>query len=111
VNTTTNQTAITIITSTIAIMAVCCVLSICVLAFFAIQIPPELNTLAGGLVGALTAMLVKTSPTETLKVPTPDTPMPVTVQSSEKDPVHTEEKNTQGKVGKDAKEHQGSQDV
>ena len=97
-NTTTNQTAITVITSTIAIMAVSCVLSICVLAFYGITIPPELNTLAGGLVGALTAMLVKTSPTETQKQPpTPplsDTPTPVSVVSSAADPVHTEETKT-----------------
>ena len=90
-NPTTNQSAITIITMTIAVMAFSCVASICVLAFYGIQIPPELNTLAGGLVGALTAMLVKTSPTETTKPPTPDAPMPVAVQSSETDPVHTEE--------------------
>jgi len=96
-NTTTNQTAITIITGTIAIMAVSCVLSICFLAFYGIQIPPELNTLAGGLVGALTAMLVKTSPTETLKQPLPnppatgDNPTPVQVVNAPNDPVPTEE--------------------
>jgi len=90
-NTTTNQTAITIITMTIAIMAFSCVASICVLAFYGIEIPPELNTLAGGLVGALTAMLVKTSPTETVKPRNPDVPTPVSVVSSVQDPVHTEE--------------------
>jgi len=93
-NTTTNQTAITVITSTIAIMAVSCVLSICVLAFYGITIPPELNTLAGGLVGALTAMLVKTSPTETIKQPLSGTdanPMSVKPITSVADPVHTEE--------------------
>jgi hypothetical protein len=96
-NTTTNQAAITIITMTIAIMAFSCVVSICTLAFYAIQIPPELNTLAGGLVGALTAMLVKTSPTETIKQPPPpppptsDNPMPVKPITSVADPVHTEE--------------------
>ena len=97
-NTTTNQTAITVITSTIAIMAVSCVLSICVLAFYGITIPPELNTLAGGLVGALTAMLVKTSPTETMKQPPPpptDTnPTPVQVVNAPNDPVPTEETKT-----------------
>jgi small neutral amino acid transporter SnatA (MarC family) len=86
-NTTTNQTAITVITSTIAIMAISCVISICCLAFFGIPIPPELNTLAGGLVGALTAMLVKTSPTETIK----SSPAEVQVVNPPTDPVPTVE--------------------
>jgi len=81
---------------TIAVMAFSCVVSICTLAFYAIQIPPELNTLAGGLVGALTAMLVKTSPTETLKAPPapptlPNGATPVTVVNPPSDPVPTEE--------------------
>ncbi len=90
-NTTSNQSAITIITFTIALMAASCVASICFLAYRAIQIPPELNTLAGGLVGALTAMLVKTSPTETVKAPTPDAPAPVQVMNTPAAPVPTEE--------------------
>jgi hypothetical protein len=96
VNTTTNQSAITIITMTIAVMAFSCVISICTLAFYGIQIPPELNTLAGGLVGALTAMLVKTSPTETMKQP-PTPPgsngsaTPVEVVNKPSNPVPTEE--------------------
>lgn len=44
-----------------------CVATVCVLAFRGVQIPPELNTLTGGLVGSLASMLVKTSPTETQK--------------------------------------------
>ena len=90
-NTTTNQTAITVITSAIAIMAVSCVGSVCVLAFYGVLIPPELNTLAGGLVGALTAMLVKTSPTETTKPSPPDSPTPVQVVNPPNDPVPTTE--------------------
>ena len=66
---TTNQTAITVITSTIAVMAFSCVATVCYLSYRGILVPPELNTLTGGLVGALTAMLVKTSPTETQKQP------------------------------------------
>lgn len=58
-----NQLTIQIITGTIAFLAVLCVASICVLAFKAMAIPPELNTIAGGLVGAVTTMLVKTTPT------------------------------------------------
>ncbi len=71
-------------------MALTCVFSVCVLAFYHVEIPPELNTLTGGLVGALTAMLVKTSPTETVK-PAPDSPTPVTVVNPPSDPVPTEE--------------------
>jgi hypothetical protein len=98
-NTTTNQSAITVITMTIAAMAAACVGSVCLLSYRGIQIPPELNTLTGGLVGALTAMLVKTSPTETVRQPTPspvssgDGPTQVAVVSSEVNPVHTEEAN------------------
>lgn len=63
----TNQIVIKIITGSIAGLAAICVITVCVLSYFAIQIPPELNTLTGGLVGALSAMLVKTSPTESQK--------------------------------------------
>lgn len=86
-----NQTAISVITSTIALMSFLCVFSVCYLSYRGIQIPPELNTLTGGLCGALTAMLVKTSPTETLKTPNPDLPSPVTVVNAPSDPVPTEE--------------------
>jgi len=63
----TNRISITVIISTLAFCAGLCVFSVCLLAYYQLQIPPELNTLTGGLVGALTAMLVKTSPTETTK--------------------------------------------
>ncbi len=79
------------ITGTIAIMALACVVTICVLSYLGTKVPPELNTLTGGLCGALTAMLVKTTPTETIKSPNPDVPTDVKVVSSAKDPVHTEE--------------------
>jgi hypothetical protein len=90
-NTSTNQTAITMITGTIAIMALLCVVTICVLSYLGVTVPPELNTLTGGLCGALTAMLVKTTPTETPKTPNPDAPAPVTVVNPPSDPVPTTE--------------------
>lgn len=89
----TNQTAITMITGTIAIMALCCVVTICVMSWFGTKVPPELNTLTGGLCGALTAMLVKTTPTETAKLAPipPDAPTEVTVVNPPTDPVPTTE--------------------
>jgi hypothetical protein len=60
---TDNQGEIKVIIRTIATLAFLCVSSICVLAYLDKQVPPELNTLTGGLVAALTAMLVKTTPT------------------------------------------------
>ena len=92
----TNKSAITVITTTIAILAVSCVGTICFLAIKGIEVPPELNTLTGGLVGALTAMLVKTSPTETTKQPdsppSNGAPTPVEVVNKPTDPVPTKEK-------------------
>lgn len=88
----TNTTVISVITSTIAVMAFLCVLAICILAYLGQKIPPELNTLAGGLVGSLGSMLVKTSPTETIKTP-PNSPLPsngttpVTIEQPEGNPV------------------------
>jgi hypothetical protein len=92
-----NQFPITVITVTLAVMAFTCVVSVCYLAFNSLQIPPELNTLTGGLVGALTAMLVKTSPTETIRqttpmpVPSDGSPTPVVVTNESSDPVPTTE--------------------
>ena len=63
----TNKTSISVIVTTIAIMAFLCVCTICYLSYKGIQIPPELNTLTAGLSGALSGMLVKTTPTETTK--------------------------------------------
>jgi hypothetical protein len=58
-----NKGEIKVIIRTVAVLAFVCVASECILSYFAKQIPPELNTLTGGLVASLTAMLVKTSPT------------------------------------------------
>jgi hypothetical protein len=99
----TNKGIIFVITTTIATMALLCVTSICLLCYWGIQIAPELNTLTGGLVGALTAMLVKTSPTETTHSPdgappnggsngvAPTVPTPVTVENKPENPVPTSE--------------------
>jgi hypothetical protein len=88
----TNSTVITVITSTIAAMCLGCVATVCALSYWAIQIPPELNTLTGGLVGAVTAMLVKTSPTETqpqTPKPNPSVTTPVEVVNKPSEPVPT----------------------
>ena len=89
----TNKTTITVITTTVALMAFVCVGSICALAYWGIQIPPELNTLTGTLCGGLTGMLVKTAPTETSRQ-APATGVqsgvtPVQVVNEPKDPVPT----------------------
>lgn len=61
----TNKQAIDWITRTLALLAVFCVGTVCYLAAMGLQVPPELNTLTGGLVGSLASMLVKTTPTDT----------------------------------------------
>lgn len=88
----TNKIVINIIIATLAGCAALCVFAVCLLSYLGIQIPPELNTLTGGLVGALTAMLVKTSPSETTKQPPTDTPAPVEVVNTPNEPVPTIEK-------------------
>lgn len=78
----TNQASITIVTSTLALLAFVTVITVCVLSFYSITIPPELNTLAGGLVGAVSTMLVKTTatsnPTDTRIVNKPSDPVTTT---------------------------------
>lgn len=94
-----NQGAISWITRTLAFLGACCVVTVCILSYRGIQIPPELNTLTGGLVGSLASMLVKTTPTESPKHPGPDgeppggdnpPPIPVTVENPASDPVQTQ---------------------
>jgi hypothetical protein len=89
--TTTNKSTINLITGTLAFMALVAVVTICICACYGIKIPPELNTLAGGLVGSLGAMLVKTAPTETTKAVLPNGTAPTAVQVVNKpaDPVPT----------------------
>lgn len=91
----TNKQAIDWITRTLAFLAACCVVTVCILSYRALQIPPELNTLTAALVGSLASMLVKTSPTETTPTPhTPkpgDPPTPVTVANPVSDPANVAE--------------------
>ena len=86
----TNRIPINVIIGTLAFCAGICVCSVCFLSYSAIQIPPELNTLTAALVGALTAMLVKTSPTEGGKPPGSG-PTDVQVINPPSDPVPTVE--------------------
>lgn len=81
----TNRSAIDWITRTLAVLGFICVITVCVLAAMGKQIPPELNTLTGSLVGSLASMLVKTTPTED-KSKVQD----VQVVNEKKDPVPTE---------------------
>jgi hypothetical protein len=91
----TNKATITVITTGLVLMAFACVVTICLLAYWKIQIPPELNTLAGTLCGGVAGMLVKTSPTEsTRQVTVPpihsgDVPTEVKVVNVPTDPVPT----------------------
>lgn len=62
-----NKATINLIIGTLAVLALLCIATVCLMSYRGVMIPPELNTLAGGLVGTLGAMLVKTSPTETAK--------------------------------------------
>ncbi len=96
--TTTNKGQIYVIVCSIAILAVICVGTICVLSYLEIKVPPELNTITGGLVGYLASMLTKTTPTETTKQPLPTAPTPngvtpVQVVNQPTDPVPTKEEN------------------
>ncbi len=106
--TTTNKGQIYVIVCSIAILAVICVGTICVLSYLEIKVPPELNTITGGLVGYLASMLTKTTPTETTKQPLPPSPPPtngvtdVKVVNPPTDPVPTKEENKN--VATEAKE-------
>lgn len=59
----TNERAIGQIVFTIAALATMCVLTICCLSAMNFAIPDVLSNLTSALIGALTAMLVKTTPT------------------------------------------------
>jgi hypothetical protein len=91
---TTNQNVITYVTGTVCALAFICVITFCILCFKGIEVSQAFSLLTGGLVGSLTSMLVKTTPTETTKQPAPtstDNPLPVKPITSVADPVHTEE--------------------
>jgi hypothetical protein len=66
---TDNSGEIKVIIRTLALLAFVCVVAECLLSYLLIKIPSELNTITGGLVSALTAMLVKTAPTSSTPPP------------------------------------------
>jgi len=99
---TTNKGQIYIIVCTIVFLSACCVLTNCYLSLSGKEPPQAFTLLTGGLVGALTSMLVKTTPTETTKAPpqqpNPPPPLPpsneptkVVVENQPDDPVPTTE--------------------
>lgn len=59
-----NQGTINWVTRTLCILAFILGSAICLLAYFKIEIPSELNTLAGIVIGGLLSMLTKTTPTQ-----------------------------------------------
>ena len=80
-------------------MAVGCVATNCYMALQKMEPPQAFTLLTGGLVGAVTSMLVKTTPTETIKAapvaPPPDSPPTQVVVTNQPDnPVPTEETKT-----------------
>lgn len=87
--TTTNKGQIYVVVCTVALLAIVSVSVVCALSYLEIKIPPELQSLAVGLVGYLTGSLTKTTPTETIK--TPPVPAEVVVANKPDDPVPTTE--------------------
>ncbi len=73
----TNKSTISVIIWTIAFMAVICVLTSCWMSYTGKEPSQGLNLLTGGLVGSLTSMLSKTSPTVATAQPIP---VPITSQ-------------------------------
>lgn len=92
---TTNKGQIYIIVCTIVFLALMCVATVCYMCYVAKEPSQGMWLLTGGLVGSLTSMLVKTTPTETTKQPLPtppnDIPPEVTVVNKPDDPVPTTE--------------------
>lgn len=82
----TNEGTIKVVTRTLASVAIICVGMVCVLAFMGKQIPPELNTVMGGSLSALTAMLVNTRPSSSMQ--------DVKVINPQAEPVKPEEPKT-----------------
>jgi high-affinity Fe2+/Pb2+ permease len=60
-----NKAVIYLIVGAIVLMAVVCVATNCFMTFGGKEPSQAFNLLTGGLVGSLTSMLVKTSPTQT----------------------------------------------
>ena len=97
--TTDNSGEIKVIIRTLAFLAGVCVIAVAILAYFQKQIPPELNTLTGGLVGSLTAMLVKTAPTTSSpSIPEPVKPIKTEIVQSPDNPVPVQETKPEGQT-------------
>lgn len=82
-----NQHVIKVIIWAIVVLAFMCVGDLCFMAYRGIQIPPELNTLASGLTGAIIAILTKTSPTSSQ----PAQPIEAKITNKPDEPVPTTE--------------------
>lgn len=95
---TSNKWTIYWVVMAIILMAIGCVATNCYMALQKMEPPQAFTLLTGGLVGAVTSMLVKTSPTETVKSaptpPPPPIPPEVIVVNKPDDPVPTTETKT-----------------
>ncbi len=86
----TNKGAILVIIPTIAFLALVCVSTICWMSYTGREPGQGLTLLTGGLVGSLTSMLTKTSPTQATAAPeTVQIPSQVHVTNKPGDPVPT----------------------
>ncbi len=91
----TNKNIIAIIITTLSFNSTIglCILGYCLL----FQVKPDqvlltaFVAMVNYLLGVISGILSKTSPTETAKAPTPDAPAPVTVMNRASDPVPTTE--------------------
>ncbi len=84
----TNKGAILVIIPTIAFLALVCVSTICWMSYTGREPGQGLTLLTGGLVGSLTSMLTKTSPTQATVAPA-QIPSQVHVTNQPGDPVPT----------------------
>jgi hypothetical protein len=91
----TNKITIYVVTTTIAVLSAACVATICLMSYHGSEIGKDLSMITTGLIGALTGMLIKTSPTETQKqspvVPLQGSSTPVVVVNKPSDPVPTDQ--------------------
>ncbi len=99
----TNKNIIAIVVTTLSINATIglCILGYCLL----FQVKPDqvlltaFVAMVNYLLGVISGILSKTSPTETVKAPTPDSPAPVTVMNPASDPVPTTETKIDTAIG------------
>ncbi len=86
----TNKGAILVIIPTIALLAMGCVFTICWMSYTGREPGQGLTLLTGGLVGSLTSMLTKTSPTQaTTFAPATTIPVQAHITNKPGDPVPT----------------------